>query len=219
MRRVTVTGLLLAAVLGTPALALSQTPKGPAALPPFIQMRTGGSYTTADERFLAEQFAIVQQRSPTFRDMVSAIGAVGGIRVLLAPRPELQRDEKLMGRTQLRSAPDGLVAYTDIVVNREHPLVTVEAIAHELGHAIEAACLGPVGSLDALRAALRARAIGHVPSAVGGTLETPFPKAVGRVVAGEWPQAQGTAGRFDALVREFGLARCALSNSVVARSK
>jgi hypothetical protein len=50
-------------------------------------------------------------------------------------------------------------------------------------------------------------------------METRFPEAIGRVIVREWPQRQSGAGRFDALVRQFGLQRCALGESIASNTR
>jgi hypothetical protein len=191
--------------------------RGPS-LPPFIALRsTKGMPTYPDGQFVSAYIRRLETGSSTFRDTLAALGLQSGVTILLAPSTDLGGRTKLIGRTRLRPSPEGFTAWMEILVDRTNPSLSIEAIGHEFGHVVEAACVGQFRSIADLRAVLRSRATGPVSSSDGAAFETPFPNALGREVLKEWQDGKPSESRFDALASRFGLARCRSGGPVARR--
>jgi hypothetical protein len=87
-----------------------------------------------------------------------------------------------LGQTQIYVASGQTFVMMEINPFRVEPLLRVRAIAHEVAHAAEAACLPQMPSTTALHGRLieRARKAG-APS-----LETPFPAAMEQLVVSQY---------------------------------
>ena len=150
--------------------------------------------------------------------MLATLGSIRGVAVLIAPSISLHDGpQALVGRTTLRPSRGGFTAWTDILVDRSRPVLTVEALGHEFGHVAEAACLGQFGSMSELRTALRRRADRLTSRTGNDVFETPFPVAIGKVIVREWQGSRPSESRFDALVSQFGLSRCRTGGMVAGR--
>ena len=150
--------------------------------------------------------------------MLATLGSIRGVAVLIAPSISLHDGpQALVGRTTLRPSRGGFTAWTDILVDRSRPVLTVEALGHEFGHVAEAACLGQFGSMSELRTALRRRADRLTPQAGNELFETAFPYAVGKAVVNEWQRNRPEESRFDDLARRFGLTRCRTGGALATR--
>ena len=157
-------------------------------LPQFIGLRTHkGMAAFEDGELIAEYIDQLEQKSPTFRDMLDTLSSVQGLKVLLSPATGPDGTAGVMGWTVLRPSPASFAAWTDIVVDHTNPSRSVGAVAHEFGHIAEAACVGRYRSVKELQSALRQR--GSEPTGpLPGMQGTPFVNAVGRAVIDEWEE-------------------------------
>src|SRR5205085_1023148 len=94
--------------------------------------------------------------------------------VLISPSTDVRYVNGLIGRTRFQVGPDRVVAFVDIFVDRATTRTRQEAIAHELGHIAEVACLGPFDGNEALRRLLRRRADWFGSTLKAEVIETPF---------------------------------------------
>lgn len=181
----------------------------PGRLPPRILIRTvKGMPNHADGRLIAWHILELWRLSPTFREMLAVLEASPHVRTLVAPSTDIRKVSGLIGRTRFRVGPTGVVGSIEVLVDRLHPELPVEAIGHEFGHVVETACLGEVDSLEILTARLRVRALHPGAAAPGTAIETPFAAAIGKVVAHERFFDQHAVTQLAAVAARFGLDRC-----------
>ena len=148
---------------------------------------------TADER---------RRRSPTVRQMLEVLR--GTPRVVLAAQPA--ESMRLLGRGQFHIEGWRTIGVMEIVVHQDSQLRT-RAIAHELAHAVEIACLPPQPDTAALHRTLAKRA-GYLNAGPLG-VETPFAPAAETAVLREFYKPRDTAGRLPALAAQYDLPGCA----------
>jgi hypothetical protein len=149
----------------------------------------------------------LQQRSPTFRDLLDVLMASPRSLALLKPAPELLQTQGLIGRTRFTAGPSHVVAFVDVVVERLNPSMRRLAIAHELAHVAEVACLGYIDTQDALHQ----RMVAHVGSAArrgGPPIETGFALETGQVIVHEVEARVSRPSQFSRLARAHRLTSC-----------
>ena len=210
MNKITVIVALWMTVVTSDAGAVANPrSNGVADLPPFIHVRpAAGTNGGLEQRFLTDRINELEDRSPTFSEMLRTLGALPPVTVLLAPRVNLLLEDKLIGRTTLRISEGILVAWVDVLVDRERPDRSVEAIGHELAHVFEASCLKGSNSIVTLQSELEGLAsMPQYRSWRGGRYETQLPSAVGRAVVREWAGGRATS-QFQALTKRYGLGDC-----------
>jgi hypothetical protein len=183
-----------------------------AAMHPFgsgvIRVRASPPHHTETALVL---FALAEmlERSPTFAELVRGLENVPDLIVYV--RVGSLAAQGLHGRAVFDVAPSGVVV-GQITIHRFRPVdldLRLRAIAHELGHAYEVACL-PRSTTSALHDALTARAAAHGKP---HSMETPFAAGVEMAVLEEWFQQAPTHSRLRALARQFRLADCPVLES------
>ena len=148
----------------------------------------------------------LQERSATFRDLLDVLKASPRSLALLTPAPGLQT-EGLIGRTRFAAGPRHVVAFVDVVVERHNPFMRRLAIAHELAHVAEVACLGYIDTPEALQQ----RMVAHVGSAARRSdqpFETGFALETGQVIVHEAEARVGRPSQFSRLARAHRLTSC-----------
>ena len=209
MRQRATTITVLLAVLAPGSIALAEPRAGRVGvLPDYIHVRRpAGGQGSSGGRFISDYTIELQERSPTFRDMLTLLGRMPHVGILLSPRPQEFLEDNLLGRTVFRITSGTLVAWMELRVDRLRPSRSVEGIAHEFAHVVEAACLNTSDSMPALQSVLQARASAANGRSSEGPFETRFPGVIGRTVVHEWTR-QDTIGQFAALASSNGLAAC-----------
>jgi hypothetical protein len=146
--------------------------------------------------------------SPTFRDILAAIAASPRLLVLISPSTDVRYVDGMMGRTRFQVGPDRVVAFVDIFVDRANTRTRQEAIAHELGHIAEVACIGAYDDQESLRRLVRRRADWFGMSLNTAILETPFAVTIGQQVIQEAKSKTRSASQFTRLTEHSGLTAC-----------
>jgi hypothetical protein len=142
------------------------------------------------------------RRSPTFRQMLDVLRSTPHL-VLGAQPAEPSRS---LGRGHFHVEGSRTIGIMEIVVHQDAQL-RVRAVAHELAHAVEIACLPPQPDTAALQRTLAQRG-GYFNIGPRG-METPFAAAVERVVLREAWKARDAPGRLPMLAAKYDLPRCA----------
>lgn len=142
----------------------------------------------ADVELLRWMSAELVSVSPTFRQLLEALKAAPHMHLRAMPVAE----RRVLGRGYFTVAGAFTVGLMEITVFRRDPHLQVRAIAHELAHATEIACLPLQVDTAALNRRLMARA-GHQGVMKSHGIETPFALAAERVVHKEY-LGHGTPG-------------------------
>ena len=199
---VTVTALVLAAARTLDADDTSSTV-------PFRRairiMPAAEALDFIENRLVESTLRETSRRSATFAEMLRALDGLRDVIVYLQTATLEERG--LHGRARFGVARSGVLVGL-ITIHRFRPAELkgrIRAIAHELAHAFEAACLTHRATTSALHEALAARATSYGRK---GSAETPFPRAVETAVLDEWFRQQPTTPQIDALALEYGLTEC-----------
>ena len=159
-----------------------------------------------DGTLIWETVLDLRQRSATFRDLLEVLLASPRSLALLTPAPELH-NAGLIGRTRFRAGPRHVVAFVDLVVDRLNPPLRRLAVAHELAHVAEVACLGFVDTQEALQQRMAAH-VGSAPVRPGVPIETGFALEAGQVIVREAEGRPGRPSQFQRLARAHRLPSC-----------
>ena len=149
----------------------------------------------------------LQRRSPTFRDLLDVLMASPRSLALLTPAPEILQTDGLIGRTRFRAGPQHVVAFVEVIVDRFNPSMRRLAIAHELAHVAEVACLGFIDTQDALQQRMAVH-VGSVSARRGQPIETGFALETGQVIVREAEARIGRPSQFSRLARAHRLTSC-----------
>lgn len=154
---------------------------------------------------LREAAALLIERSPTFREMLDVIAAAPHLRMgILAVTDVSPR----LGTTGFHVHGPWTYGVMNINMTHRDPKLRARAIAHEVAHAAEVACLPPAASTKALLHSLRPRR-GVVPL-MEQPGETPFAMAAEQAVMREYlRRAPDSGGVFIDLAARFALQHCA----------
>jgi len=157
-----------------------------AGMSPLLALRTSPSRADyVDGRLIGETLVDLRRTSPTFRDVLATLTASPRLVTLVSPSREIQQVLGLIGRTRFQAGPDRVVAFIDVHVDLMAVGIRREAIAHELAHVAEVACLGDFFNQADLRAAL-SRHVHRRPDVRDRVpIETGFAVDVGRQVLQE----------------------------------
>lgn len=163
--------------------------------------------TTGDPvsaRLLRATASKLMTRSGTFAELVEALGAVSD--VVLTMRPASLRG--FLGLGHYHVVNGRIYGLLKVNPYPADPFLRVRALAHEVAHAFEIACL-PRSDSAGLRRRLAERANGGPASAsTFETFETPFADAIEKAVAQEWRRSRPGSAQFTTLVRRHGLEPC-----------
>jgi hypothetical protein len=161
-----------------------------------------------DGTLIRSVIADLRVASPTFRDMLAAIVATPRLLVLISPSTDVHYVDGLMGRTRFQVGPDRVMAFVDVFVDRATTRARQEAIAHELGHVAEVACIGAFADQEALRRLIRRRADWFSITLKAVVIETPFAVNIGQQVIQEVKSKARPASQFARLTVRSGLTAC-----------
>jgi hypothetical protein len=161
-----------------------------------------------DAKLIGSVIAELRVASPTFRDVLAVLATSSRLLTLISPSTDVRYVDGMVGKTRFLVGPDRVVAFVDIFMDRTNTRTRQAAIAHELAHIAEVACLGPIDDQEGLRQILRRRADWYGMAAKGAVLETAFAIAAGRQVLQEATSRARLASQFMRLASESGLTAC-----------
>jgi hypothetical protein len=161
-----------------------------------------------DARLIGSVIADLRAGSPTFRDLLAVLAASPRLLILISPSRDLRYSDGLIGKTRFLVGPDRVVAFVDVVMDRANTRTRQEAVAHELGHIAEVACVGPFDDQKDLRRIIRRRSDWSGMAQKGAVLETAFATRIGQQVLQEARSATRATSQFMRLAGETGLTAC-----------
>jgi hypothetical protein len=161
-----------------------------------------------DGKLIGSGIAQLRVTSPTFRDLLAVLAASPRLLTLISPSPELRSSEGMIGKTRFLVGPNRIVAFVDVFMDRTNHMLRQEAIAHELGHIVEVACLGPFEDQASLHRTLRRRAQWSGLLMKNAVIETAFAITIGRQVVQEAKSKARLTSQFMRLASESGLTAC-----------
>jgi hypothetical protein len=135
----------------------------------------------AELKLLRETADALASVSPTFARMLATVKSAPRLIVFVRPGT---RAEKL-GQTHFYVTAGRTFGVMEINPYRLQPLLRVRAIAHELAHAVEIACLPSQGDTSSLKAILIDLAANN-SGRTGLSTETRFPATIERIVLDEF---------------------------------
>jgi hypothetical protein len=178
-------------------------------LPTFILMRTPkGSMTYSSGQLVARTILELPRLSPTFKDLMAFLEASPQITITIAPFSDISETERLIGFTRFRVYPTWIVGSIEVYADRLHPALSTEALAHELAHVVEVACLGDVDSSASLYSRLLKQTGDSSSPRPGAALETGFAREIGKVVSRERSFTHPTTSEFRSVAQRHGLTFC-----------
>jgi hypothetical protein len=154
-----------------------------------------------EDRVAKGHFLFLMNRSPTMREMLAALDLTPGISVRLRSQPGLQGRSRAHGVLQVDGASIGASLEFDRLAM---PTQQFEMVAHEIGHVVEVACLGPIAV--ELGRVLLGRGYG-IREKRTIAIETRFAIDVGREVVNEAMAHRKGPGKLQALAHQYGLGR------------
>jgi len=157
----------------------------------------------ADIGLLRSMSAELMTISPTFRQMLEALKTATHMN--LRARPVGGR--RALGRGHFTVAGTFTMGLMEISVFRRDSHLQVRAIAHELAHATEIACLPPQADTATLHQRLVGRA-GREGVLKGHGIETPFALAAERIVLREYMGHGLPEGQLPYLATTYDLPLC-----------
>lgn len=184
-------------------------------VPPFVLVRPA----YGDGVYLSAHIIDLRRRSPTFRELLDAIGGLSNVRVLVAPAPTSRAaPQRLFGQTSFAVGTQETVASMEIVVSYDDPNMVAAALAHEFAHVFEAACLAEVQDVALLRHRLRApqsEMSSHVKG--GRPIETSIARELEREIVAERRGRSRAPFTRVPLLERHPVGRCAPAAQQVAR--
>lgn len=157
----------------------------------------------ADLRLLRETADALASASATFAQMLAVVKSAP--RLIILVRPAIIADK--LGQTQFFVTSERTFGVMDINPYRLQPLLRLTAIAHELAHAVEIACMPWQRDTSGLRSILVERAKSDSGRGRLST-ETRFPSALERVVLNEYQHTSRPGSGISALAQTHGLTDC-----------
>jgi hypothetical protein len=161
-----------------------------------------------DARLIGSVIADLRAASPTFRDLLAVLAASPRLLILISPSNDLRYSDGLIGKTRFLVGPDRVVAFVDVVMDRANTRIRQEAVAHELGHVAEVACVGPFEDQKDLGRIIRRRSDWSGLAPKGAVLETAFATRIGQQVVQEARSTTRPTSQFIRLAAETGLTAC-----------
>lgn len=212
MRTVTIRTVLVSFMLGGvagSAQVVAQSTPPVVSIDQVLWLAPGLGGHAALER-IRDTSAGLSARSATYRHLLDALSGIPNVSVHLRPR---KAPGGRLGHGEFRRSGAWLVGTIVIDPFESMPLLRARAIAHELGHLYELACLhqSDEGS-DLLRALQRRGAGSRQPRAT----ETPFAGRLEDRVLEEFLNPSASPERFSELTVRHRLANCRTSNATMA---
>jgi hypothetical protein len=159
----------------------------------------------ADLELIRETADDLARTSTTFAGMLAIVKSTSWLIVLARPAAIPGK----LGQTQFYIESERTFALMELNVHRLNPAARVRAIAHELAHVAEVACLPQTRATSQLLRDLSSHARRH--SAPGDSTESAFPLAVEKVVLAEYRDESAPRGDITSLARRHGLSDCPTS--------
>jgi hypothetical protein len=172
-----------------------------------IVLLTSPKSQYADGTIIADTIRDLRVASPTFDAMIQVLGG-SRILTLISPAPNLETEKGLMGQTRFFVGPRKIVAIAQVVTARDNPIRRREAIAHELAHIVEVACLGQIRSGAELQQRIQTQLTSYSDRRPGRVMETRFPNRVARVVLSEARRRERGFSQLGELLSRDGLTSC-----------
>ncbi len=157
----------------------------------------------ADAELLRYAAVDLTRVSPTFRQLLEALRDAPHLVI----RARTLGATTALGRGHFYVAGGRTIGMMEIAVHRGDRRLRSRAIAHELAHAVEVACLPPQPDTATLYRTLLER--GRSSSGAPRGIETPFAAAVETAVDRETCRRKPPTGQLPVLAAKFGLPRCA----------
>jgi hypothetical protein len=187
---------------GAPAAANAQAPARSPVFDTIVHTRPGESGDSVGAERLRSTAAKLMERSPTFASLMESLAQAGHMVMILQPGPV----EGLLGHGRYRGANGRITGVITVNTYLRNPDKRVRALAHELAHAFEIACMLPTGDISGLREQYAKRLGRPVPPRT--RVETPFARAVERVVEREAHQSVRAPTTLPALAARHGFGGC-----------
>ena len=189
---------------GAPAAAAAQAPAGRSPVfDTIVHTRPGESGDSVGAERLRATARELMQRSPTFAGLIESLADAGNMILILQPGPI----EGLLGHGRYRAVDGRITGVITVNTYLGHKDKRVRALAHELAHAFEIACMLPTGDISGLREQYAKRLGRPVPPRT--RVETPFARAVEHVVDKESHQSVRGPTQLPDLAARHGFAGCA----------
>ncbi len=156
-----------------------------------------------ERELLRETAAVLHERSALFRQMAAVIAATPHLRMSIMA---VTSAAPMLGNTAFRV--HGAWTYGVMTINVLHrdPRLRARALAHEVAHAAEVACMPPAPTTQALLESLDPwRSAAPMTERAG---ETPFARAAEEVAMGEFHRRRGPGGGLPELAARFGRTLC-----------
>lgn len=173
--------------------------------------RAESSPIYAEDRLSCYHLDTLHRGSPTLRQMLRVLESTHWMAIRIRSSGLLWRSWRI-GQGMFAVSPEGLIAVLEFDMVRSDRHVQLEAVAHELAHVVELACLPdlpPMQTADDLRQILEERGRVTLRSRVAQA-ETPFALDAGRQAAGE-VRARSRDSRLRALSMKHGLGGACLA--------
>jgi hypothetical protein len=161
-----------------------------------------------DGKLIGSVIDELRASSPTFRELLAVLAASPRLMTLISPSTDLHDIDGMIGKTRFLVRRDRVMAFVEVFMDHANIRIRQEAIAHELGHIAEVACLGSFEDQDGLYQILRRRAEWSGMVAKGAVLETAFAVTIGRRVLHEARSKAKPTSQFMRLAAESGLTAC-----------
>jgi hypothetical protein len=156
-------------------------------------------------RIPRSRFRHLATRSTTMKQMLAVLGLRPAISVRLRSQPTLARKSQRHGLGSLLVDGARIRAVLEFDTWSATPLQQLEAVAHEIAHVVEVACLPSITGAGQLRSVLLGRGFGQRNARGVITIETPFAVDAGRTVVSEMLSGGKDPGMLGALARRYDL--------------
>lgn len=147
------------------------------------------------------RFEYLTARSSTMRDIVHILSATPRVTTHVHSNFTLRGASSRFGQARILVTDTGVLVFVEFDSGRSSPLQQLLALAHELAHAVEIACLSHLS-----RGASAAQLFNALAARVSGPmLETRFAVEVGEIVLLEAQMSWSGPSRLPDLARQHGL--------------
>jgi hypothetical protein len=202
--RNTLAPLVLFAI-ATPALGQPRDDRAASTERNSTAIRSPSVVTLADQ-VARSRLEYLAARSVTMKQMLAVLEMTPGISVRLASKATVARNSQSKAHGLLVVQAAGIRAALEFDSRHATPTQQLDAVAHEIAHVVEVACLTPINGIGQLRRALLGRGFGvrHVPTGIV-RIETPFAVQAGREVVVEALASHSGRGKLPELAKKYSL--------------
>ncbi len=173
----------------------------------LVILTSPSSHTQMDGRLIAEAINELRRRSATFDQMLGTLAA-SRVLTFISPSVDVRRQAGLIGRTRFAIGKSRIVAIVEVGASRDDVRIRREAIAHEVAHVVEVACLGPIESQEALYQRLRPQLVWFSDSNRARPMETRFADRAAKTVMREAGGRRTDVSQLGRLAAREGLTAC-----------